>query len=109
DVAMSAPYDALVRPTSRSAAGAEPPQTIRGTTKPNTAAGYPSGYSRRGNRFPRLCCKTVHESFHLTRLLKRVVLVRQTVGARAPSSPRGNTDVTIASSCMHLSHLRRVG
>ena len=27
------------------------------------------GYSRRGDRSPRLCYRTVHESFHLTRLL----------------------------------------
>src|SRR5882724_9618496 len=73
------------------------------------AAVCASGYSRRGDRSPRLCCRTVHESFHLTRLLKRVVLVRHTVDARAPSSPRGHTDATVASSCPHLAHRQPVG
>jgi hypothetical protein len=68
-----------------------------------------SGYSRRRDRSPRRCCRTVHESFHLTRLLKRVVRVRHTVDARAPSSPRGNTDATVASSCTHLAHRLLVG
>jgi AraC-like DNA-binding protein len=68
-----------------------------------------SGYSRRRDRSPHRCCRTVHESFHLTRLLKRVVRVRHTVDARAPSSPRGNTDATVASSCTHLAHRLLVG
>ena len=93
----------------RSAAGAALPSTSEGAAEPRSTAVPPSGYSRRRDRSPRRCCRTVPERFHLTRLRKRVVRVRHTVDARAPSSPRGHTDATVASSCTPLAHRLLVG
>jgi len=65
----------------------------------------PSGYSRRGDRSPRLCCRTGHERFHLTRLLRETSPVMGTLLGLCSACwrlPRAGPSIHRALACSRL-------